>query len=170
MASAGDQASLWTSFNLRDGWQATSLRYTNRVNRLPCQGLSASRLDHPEGYKLSLLHVRMNEPSATSLLEGGLGEPAARIPSLSTLLRWVSQHSVVITGTSRRRDQAVAEFLDSVALMFVSGRRCSDAAAVIPTSCRGLWFDCGSTGLYLRSRNNFHGGSRHTVCKNPKQG
>lgn len=73
----------------------------------------------------------MSESSATIPPADSLGEPAARIRSLSTLLRWVSQQGV-ITGTSLRRDQGAAQFLDSVALMFVSGRRCSDAAAVIP--------------------------------------
>ncbi|KAG8914831.1 hypothetical protein FRC00_010526 [Tulasnella sp. 408] len=75
----------------------------------------------------------MSESSSTGPPADSLGETAARIRSLSTLLRWVSQPGVVITGTSLRRDQAVAQFLDSVALMFVSGRRRSDAAAVIPT-------------------------------------
>lgn len=111
------------------------VRCTNRVNHLQLQsGLGASETTPPPEVTnppRESIHMQMDESPTTDPPEYILGKLETRIRSISTLLRWVFQQST--PGLSRRRDENVAQFLDRVALMFVSGRHRSDVAAVVPT-------------------------------------
>lgn len=60
-----------------------------------------------------------------------LSKTELRIQSLSTLLQWVRPQAG--SSTLSRPEERLAQFLDNVALIFVSGRHGADAAAVIPT-------------------------------------